>query len=173
MWPFRKKRQLMTSDVAASAFSDEIKVGMEPYALALDRFAITHDNDDELKQLMGELWIFNITMLDYLWSIIEFPETLRNKILPMIIIGYAKVDHKHYVKRSHYYGERISSVASETATIAAGNALAELIDAEYFGYKEPNGKKLFAGTASALAIETMKKLGDVTFDLQVKYEIVP
>ena len=122
---------------------------------------------------MGELLIFNITMLDYLWSIIDFPETLRDTILPMIIVGYAKVDHKHYIKRSHYYGEKISSVASEAATIAAGNALAELIDAEYFGYKEPNGKKLFAGTVSVLAIETMKKLGDVTFDLQVKYEIVP
>ncbi len=173
MWPFRKKRQLMTSDVAASAFSDEIKVGMEPYTIALDRFAITHDNDDEIKQLMGELWIFNITILDYLWSIIEFPETLRDKILPMIIVGYAKVDHKHYIERAHYYGERISNVSSETETIAAGNALAELIDTEYFGYKEPNGKKLFAGTVSVLAIETMKKLSVVTFDLQVKYEIVP
>ncbi len=173
MWPFRKKRQLMTSDVAAGLFSDEIKIVMEPYTLALDRFAITHDDDDELKKLMEEIWIFNITILDYLWSMTEFPETLRDKILPMIVVGYAKVDQKHYIERSHFYGERISSVDSGTATIAAGSALAELIDTEYFGYKESNGKKLFPGTISMLAIETMRKLGDVTFDLQLKYEIVP
>jgi len=173
MWPFRRKRQHLTSDAAARMFSHEIKVGMEPYTLALDRFAITHDDDNELKKVMGELWIFNITMLDYSWSIIEFPETLRDKILPMIVVGYAKVDHKHYVERSRYYGEGISSVASETATIAAGDALADLVDAEYFGYKQPNGKKLFSGAVSALAIKTMQKLGDLTFDLQLKYEIVP
>jgi hypothetical protein len=106
------------------------------------------------------------------WSIIEFPEALRDKILPMIVIGYAKVDHKHYIGRSHYYGKIISAVKFEIVPISVGSALSELIDKDYSGYKEVNGKKLFAGTVSALAIKTMKNVSEVTFDLQAKYEIV-
>lgn len=108
-----------------------------------------------------------------MWSIIEFPENLRDKILPMIVVGYAKVDHKHYIARSHYYGKRISAVGSEAVPLSAGNALAELIDVDYLGYKESNGRKLFAGTVSTLAIKTLKSLSDATFDLQAKHEIVP
>lgn len=63
MWPLGKKRQLMTTDAAVSVLADEIRAGMEPYTIALDRFAVTRDNDSELGQLLGELWIFQLTRI--------------------------------------------------------------------------------------------------------------
>ena len=172
MWPFKKKRQAITVDVAASVLADEIKLCIEPYTIALDRFANTRNNDDELKQLLGEIWIFQIALLDYLWSLVEYSGKLRDKILPMIVVGYAKVDHKHYISRSHYYGQIICNVGSEVVPLVAGNALAELLETEYLGYKEKNVKKLFSELIGALALETIKKLNTVSYDLQAKYEII-
>ncbi len=172
MWPFKRKRQEMTVDVAAKIFADKIRLDIEPYTLALDRFAVTHDNNIELSQILGELWIFQLTLLDYIWSLTEFPTHLRDRMLPIIVVGHAKLDHKHYIARSHYYGEKISTTAPEKVLLVAGNALAEIIDNDYFGYKEANGKKLFWGAVSSLATKTMKSLSDITFDVHAKYEII-
>lgn len=172
MWPFKRKRQEMTVDVAAEIFADSIRKELEQYTIAVDRFAITHNVDEELKQIMDELWIFNITILDYVWSIIDFPENIRDKIIPMIITGYSRIDHHHYIKMSHVYGNRISSSSQENIPITMGETLSEIIGSNFHGFKDENGHKMLAGTAAQLMLKTMDQLSNLTFNTQKKYNII-
>ncbi len=171
MWPFKKKRQLMVTDVVANTFSDVIKISIERYTLVLDRLVVIHDNGGDLKKIMGEIWIFHIILLDHLWAHIEFPEPLSRRIIPMLVVSYAEIDSQLYVKRSHYYGEKMR-LAEGKELIIASSAFAELIDREDFGYKESNGKKLLTGVFSQLSLETWKQFAEITIELQTEYEIV-
>lgn len=173
MWPFKKKRQLITSDTAASVFSDKIKQEIEQYTIAIDRYAITHDDDAELKRLMDELWIFNLMVLDYVWSVISFNESIRDRIIPMIITGYSKVDHKYYIKQSHVYGHRMSSSSDANIPIIMGEIFSEIIQNDFSGFKSSDGSKMLTGVIAQLMIKTMESYSNLTFSIQKKYHIQP
>ena len=122
IWPFKPK---ITVDHLASVFARAIEDSSLVYQEAFANHAAENIEHIDEAIIKGEAWIMEMFLLGNVVDEVSAPPLVKEKLLPMILVGYAPVNKEWYLAREKFYRSRLQSASIDDLHKVLSSALVE------------------------------------------------
>jgi len=169
IWPFKPK---MTVDHLAYVFAKAIEDSSLIYQEAFENHAAENIKHIDEEILKGEAWIMEMFLLRVVIDEINAPTLVKEKLLPMVLVGYSSINKEWYLARERFYRSKLHSAVMNADHNVLSAAIVEVNKIEFKTTREDVNEQALTWALGLVILSSKDGIGSLLGSALSKYRIL-